>query len=302
MPFRTLVSLTYIASLGRDLLVSRNITAPLNSGIGAGGGTGSIAGNYQYSSAGVLNENQFAVSVRRPFRNGFMVFGRYEYNRAFSNTDGINTFPANQYNLQADYGRAATDIRHTFSLGGSLAGPFGTTFNPFLVVRSGAPFNITTGHDNNGDTLFTDRPAFANPNQPGAMVTPFGVFNPTPGSGAIIIPHNYGQGPGFAIFNLRLSRTFGLGAVRGDGQTDARRAPALTGRSLFATPTADHRYSLTVGIVVRNLFNTTNPGMPIGNLSSPYFGRSNWLASPSGPADTAFGNNRRVQLQLRFDF
>ncbi|MFZ0861060.1 MAG: hypothetical protein WB781_19815 [Candidatus Sulfotelmatobacter sp.] len=59
---------------------------------------------------------------------------------------------------------------------------------------------------------------------------------------------------------------------------------------------------MTVAIIVRNLFNTTNPGLPVGNLSSPHFGRANWLASSAGPADMAFGNNRRVQFQLRVDF
>jgi hypothetical protein len=148
-------------------------------------------------------------------------------------------------------------ISDTPVLGGSMLGPFGTTLSPFPVARSGAPFNITTRHDNNGDTVFTDRPAFAtSPNQPGVEVTPFGVFNPNPASGSAFIPHNYGRG----------------------------------------------RYNLTVGIIVRNLLNNANSGMPVGNLSSPYFGRSNWLASTAGPADVAFGNNRRLQFQLRFDF
>ena len=304
MPLGMLVSLSYINSLGRHLLVSQNITAPLNSRTGLGIGTGAITGkdiNYQYRSAGVLTDNQFIAAIRRPLRNGIMVFARYEYNRAFSNTDGINTFPANQYNLQADYGRAATDIRHTFVLGGALAGPFGTMLNPFLVVRSGAPFNITTGHDNNGDTIFTDRPAFASANQAGAIVTPYGLFNANPAPGAIIIPHNYGQGSGFAMLNLRLSRTFGIGAVDGKGQPESVNSGSALAR-LFAAPATKHRYNFTVGITVRNVLNTTNPGLPIGNLSSPYFGRSNWLAATSGPADMAFGDNRRVQFQFRFDF
>ncbi len=300
MPLGMLLSLTYIDTRGRHLLVSRNVNAPLNGGVG----TGAAVGNYQYSSAGVLNQDQFIAAVRRPFHNGFTAFGRYEYNRAFGNTNGIDTFPANQYNLQADYGRASTDVRHTLVLGGSLAGLFGTTLNPFLVVRSGAPFNITTGHDNNGDALFTDRPAFASANQPGAVVTPFGIFNPTPPAGAAIIPHNYGHGPGFAMFNFRISRTFGFGAVRGDGQSESRTqaAPALAKGGLFAASNTEHRYNITVGIIVRNLFNNTNAGMPVGNLGSPYFGPSNWLASTAGPADVAFGNNRRVQFQVRFDF
>lgn len=287
-----LVSLNYIGTWGRHQLVSENITP----------NSGAATTNYQYASAGVFNQNQFIASVRRPFRGGFAVFGRYEYNRAFGNTDGINTFPANQYILQADYGRTATDIRHTLVLGGSMLGPFGTTLSPFLVVRSGTPFNITTGHDNNGDTLFTDRPAFAtSPDEPGAVVTPFGVFNPNPTSGSVLIPHNYGQGPGFAILNLRVGRTFGFGAVRGE-ESSRPVVPAVVRSRLFAAPPAEHRYTLTVGIIVRNLLNSTNPGMPVGNLSSPYFGRSNWLASTAGPADVAFGNNRRLQFQLRFNF
>jgi hypothetical protein len=293
MPLGMLMSLNYIGSWGRHQLVSESLTDPAVP-------TANI--NYQYVSAGVLNQNQFIASVRRPFRSGLALFGRYEYNRAFANTDGMNAFPAIQSSLQADYGRSATDIRHTVVLGGSLAGPLGTTLNPFLVVRSGAPFNITTGHDNNGDSIFTDRPSFAtDPNQPGVVVTPFGMFNPNPASTAAIIPHNYGQAPGFAMLNMRVSRTFGFGAIQG-GDTTRKEVPALAESHLFASPSTDHRYTVTVGIIVRNLLNRTNPGIPVGNLSSPYFGRSNWLASTAGPADVAFGNNRRIMFQVRFDF
>ena len=46
-------------------------------------------------------------------------------------------------------------------LGGSVRLPWEVRVNPFVILSSGRPFNITTGRDNNGDTLFTDRPAFA---------------------------------------------------------------------------------------------------------------------------------------------
>ncbi len=144
-----------------------------------------------YAAAGVLDENQFVASVRRSFHSGFAVFGRYEYGRAFGNTDGINTFPANQYNLQGDYGRAATDIRHTLVVGGSLLGPFGTSLNPFLVVRSGRPSTSPPGTTTTA-TLFSriGRRFASNLNQPGVIVTPFGLFNPNPGAGSVTIPHN----------------------------------------------------------------------------------------------------------------
>ena len=53
------------------------------------------------------------------------------------------------------------DIRHRFVLGGALNAKYGISFNPFVMASSGAPFNIITGRDNNGDTMFNDRPAFA---------------------------------------------------------------------------------------------------------------------------------------------
>jgi len=287
LPLGIVASANYIHTRVWHKFLARNINAPLP----GSGKTPFPGGNiYQYESAGTFNENQLVVSVNRRFKGRFAMFGRYTYNRAFSNSDGINSFPANPYNLQADYGRASTDIRHDLVLGGSLLGPFRTDLNPFLVVRSGAPFNITTGQDNNGDSLFTDRPSFAaNPFQPGVVVTPYGAFNPAPAIGGTIIPRNFGQGPGFVSLNMRFGRTFGFGPSTGNGH----------GMHLHST---DHRYDLTLSVMVRNILNTTNRGIPIGNLSSPLFNQSNWLASSSGAYDPAYGNNRRLMFELRLNF
>ena len=52
-----------------------------------------------------------------------------------------------------------------------------------------------------------------------------------------------------------------------------------------------------------NLFNHSNLGAPIGNLSSPLFGQP---TSGAGRFGAGGGNqnagNRRVELQLRFSF
>jgi len=64
--------------------------------------------------------------------------------------------------------------------------------------------------------------------------------------------------------------------------------------------TTSRRYNLTLSISARNLLNHTNPGPPIGNLTSPLFGLSNSLAGGFGPAASA--GNRRIDLQLRFTF
>jgi len=60
--------------------------------------------------------------------------------------------------------------------------------NTFIIANSGPPFNIITGHDTNGDTFFTERPAFATDlNKPGVIVTPLGAFDPNPSPGQTII-------------------------------------------------------------------------------------------------------------------
>jgi len=144
------------------------------------------------------------------------------------------------------------------------------------------------------------------------VVTPYGAFDTRPTSAATIIPLNFGQGPGFVTLNLRLSRTFGLGGDSGarTSPTKASKKSGLSGfgtlseepHGLFHDSSTQHRFNLTVAVIVRNVLNTTNPGLPIGNLSSTYFNQSNWLASSAGPEDAAYGNNRRVQFQVRLSF
>src|SRR6059058_1590572 len=72
-----------------------------------------------------------------------------------------------------------------------------------------------------------------------------------------------------------------------------------SGGNPFGGPgtSVNRRYSLTFSVSVRNLFNTFNPGNPIGNLSSPLFGQANSVGG--GPFASASAN-RRVDLQVRF--
>ncbi len=85
----------------------------------------------------------------------------YVLAKANSDADGTGSFPANPYDLSTEYGRASGDIRHRFVMTGNFRAPWGITLNPFVIVQSGRPFNITLGRDINGDTLNTERPALA---------------------------------------------------------------------------------------------------------------------------------------------
>ena len=288
LPGAAVGGITVANTQGRHLLYSANVAANAAAG-----------NNYQYKSEGSLNETQVTVSVRRKYRNGFALFGNYTWTHALDNTDGASMFPVNQNNLAAEYGRAATDIHHYAVVNGTLPGPLGMTMSPYFIVRSGAPFNITTGHDNNGDSIYNDRPGIAtDATRPGVVKTPYGLLDPSPAAGEAILPRNFGQGPAFMEMNLRVSRAFAFHrAVPGGVTPAAQMRPGWF--YLPHTPTGPH---LTASVTARNLLNHDNRGLPTGNLSSPLFNQSNTLSSATDPMLPSYGNNRRVQFELRFNF
>jgi hypothetical protein len=70
---------------------------------------------------------------------------------------------------------------------------------------------------------------------------------------------------------------------------------------MFGNPTTGKKYNLTFSIQARNLLNHVNPGPVNGVLGTPLFGESNSLAGGFG-AFAQPGNNRRLELQARFQF
>jgi hypothetical protein len=288
LPGNTILSVTYLSTRGMHLLRSRNVNAPIlpirlsesSDGTVSPLGLGSI---YAYESTGTLNQNQLLVKIESRIGKEFSAFAQYSYGQAFSDTDGPGSFPANQYDLSSEFGRSGTDVRHRFFFSGTARGPFGIQLSPFLILRSGLPFNITTGRDANGDSLFTDRPAFATDlSKSGLVVTRFGAFDPNPSAGQPIIPRNFGSGPAYFTLSVRLSREF-----------------------TFNRPTMplkpERSYKLKLSVSARNLLNTVNPGLPVGNLASPLFGLSNSIAYSSGP-ERQSGNNRSFDFQALFTF
>ncbi len=318
------VALTYLHSRGLHQLLTNNINAPLpgtynpsdpSSAVYPYGNVGNI---YQYESAGIFNQNQLIANFRLQAGQMLSLFGYYTLNYANSDTAGPSNFPSNPYNLMADYGRAAFDVRHRVFVGGTIALPHAVRLSPFVVAASGKPFNITVGQDLNGDSIFNDRPAFATDlSRPSVVQTPWGVFDTAPMPGQTIVPINYGSSPGLFTMNLRVSKTIGFGkklerAAAGAGPAGPgghqHAGPAgLAGRGLtsasrgpggFAAP-VNRQYSLTLGVAARNIFNIVNLAPPIGNLDSPLFGQSNALAG--GPFSSASAN-RTVELQAMFSF
>lgn len=212
LPLKLFGSVGYTWNRGVHLLRTRNINAPTSFDNGVPvvpfPGEGPIL---EYESNGLSKRHQMNVMVRTGFSQKITLFGGYTLATTHNNTDGANSNPANPYDLSTEWGRAGGDIRHSVFASANITIPLGLRLTPFITARSGPPFNITTGRDNNRDNQYSDRPSFASASDPGAIVTRFGTFNPDPLPGEKIIPRNFGQGPGFVSVNLGLSKTFGFG-------------------------------------------------------------------------------------------
>jgi hypothetical protein len=345
------LAVTYLNSRGEHQLFLRNINAPLlgtYTGPGTGvrplGGTDNI---YQYDSEGVFRQNQLIANVRINAGTRLSLFGYYTLNYANSDlgsgassggaasffsggATGTPNFLSNQYDPMADYGRALFDVRHKVFLGGTISMPYAFRLNPFMLISSGMPYDITLGQDLNGDSIFNDRPALVStmacpkvgpaPGQPPSVFcTPLGTFNTVPSTAQVLVPVNSATGPTLFTLTLRLSKTFGFGRETkgagssggpsyGGGRHGGGGGLGPGGLSSAGRPSGGmfgggvatgRRYNLTLAVSARNVLNRVNLGTPVGDLSSPLFAQSIGLAG--GPYSSP-GASRRIDLQVLFSF
>src|SRR5262249_7155505 len=170
------------------------------------------------------------------------LYANYVYGRKRSDTDGPYTLPANSNDLSTEFGWAADDQRHQV-VAGAVIQMDSLSLSPSITFASGRPFNITTGLDNNRDTIFTDRPSFAASGDAGAVSTAYGFLNPNPQSGEVIVPRNFGREPAQIALDLSATQTLGKG--------------------------------VTLTIDLQNLFNADRLYGTNGVLSGPLFGVPN---------------------------
>jgi hypothetical protein len=220
----------------QHVIRARDINAPIPGTLGIRP-FGNIGEIYQYESSGRFNQNQLFIGFNNRFSRALTFSSSYSLSKTNNDTDGQGgaLFPANSYDLTGEYGRAAFDVRHRFTFAGTINLPWQqVSLNPFIVVTSGAPFNITTGQDTNGDRLFTERPAFApvgvDCNNPAANIvcTPYGNFNVRPAPGEALIPRNFGQGTGLVSINIRISKTWNFGAMPSSSAANQKAAEGET--------------------------------------------------------------------------
>jgi hypothetical protein len=292
-----------------------NINAPLggtfipgvpNSGVRP---LGADAGNVlEYQATGRSVGQNLSVNINGNIKK-FSFWGGYNLSKWRNTDSGTSGSPFDAYDFSQEYARGPFSSLNFVHWGNSYAAPHGFSLNMFLIGSTGYPFNITTGRDTNGDTFFTERPAFATDlNEPGVVVTPLGAFDPTPSPGQTLIPRNFGRGPGYLSVQLSVAKTFKFGKAIEPKTPPPAGAPRTTTAGGAdskppAKPPVQRPYSLTFSMNATNILNRTNKGTPIGNMTSPFF-----LQSPSGSNNFIFGpgggngGNRIISLRARFSF
>ena len=264
------VSINYIGEREVHDFLSRNLNAPLpgtfnptDSATAAypQGGTQAI---YQFASDGISKGQQLTIYANLRVTSRLRLYGRYWFQQEKSDTAGATNFPSNEYDLSMDYARTNDDRKNRTFAGGIYDLPFGISINPLLLIGSGAPFNITTGTDLNGDTIYNDRPAFATDlSRPSVIHTAYGTFDTKPGAGQKIIPRNYAMGPGYVSLFASASKTMGVGP--------RKLLPATADKPAAK---ADAPCSLRFAVDSENVLNHVNRGVPVGVLDSPLFGKT----------------------------
>src|SRR3989441_8572361 len=190
---RNAITAEYSVLHGVHLFRSRNINAPLPA-TGVRPDPEFLNINEIESTA---SERSQALTITWSGRVGklFKPYAQYVFSRTTDDTSGTFSLPANNYDLRAEKGPADFDPRHRFNLMGTIALPKSFYTGLVLSAASGSPFDITTGFDNNGDTVANDRP---------------------PG-----VTRNTGRGPRTLQLDVRFAKTFNFARLQRGNKRDS---------------------------------------------------------------------------------
>ena len=141
---------------GVHMLHGINLNSPIP-GIGRPDPTAGNITNIESSAYTSVHRLMIGVGPAT-FVNGFFWNVNYMYMRSTNEADSPFSLPSNNYNLRADRGPSASDFHHLLSAFVNKRLKHGFGISAIVQATSALPYNITTGFDNNGDTVINDRP------------------------------------------------------------------------------------------------------------------------------------------------
>jgi hypothetical protein len=183
--------------------------------------------------------------------------------------DSPFSLPSNNFNLRADRGPSANDFHHLISAFINKRLKKGFAASAIVQATSALPYNITTGFDDNKDTVINDRPLGVKRNS--ARGAPRWEIGSRFSWGKDFGPEQQAAG-GPQVRMVRIGSSDGA-------------APPSIGMG------GSKKYHLEFYAQAFNLLNHTNLGVFNGVQTSPYFGQA---TSAQGP--------RRFEIGTRFNF
>ena len=219
----------------------------------------------QYQNSGHMSGNVFFVGLDQHSYKRFGFFAGYVRLNFIGNLGRGAVEPQSSYSDAGERARPDWERQNQAFGVGNLNLPAKVEVAVEFDANSGAPYNLTTGTDANGDGDFNDRPSYAAAPGTGVYATRFGLLSTDAVNGTV--PRNLGTMPFTVHLDPNISRKFQLW-----GKKDAPRILTLNARSA-------------------NLLNHTNVTAVGTIVSSPTFSQS--LAAEAA---------RRVELGARFTF
>jgi hypothetical protein len=285
--------IAYVGSRGSGLLTARDLNEPPPSATGLPRPNPAFDEILYLESAGRSNYHALQARFDQRIRGRGSVLAAYTFGKSLDDGSGFfpsagdPNLPQNSRDPDAEYGRAAFDVRHRLSVsaawelpgagGGGLRGILlgGWQLAGVLTLQSGRPFTVALLPDFDNTNTGRSSLGFGANDRPHLVGNPE-VGHPTPqrwfDTAAFVVPpagtfgdagRNIVEGPGYANVNTALTKRVALGA-------DAR---------------------LDLRVEAFNLFNRTNYDQPDNYLGSPTFGQ---ILSAQSP--------RRLQVGARLVF
>ncbi len=330
LPHMTSVSVDFNNTRGEHLLqtVPVNAPDPYYGGLRPYPNEGNV---FEYESGGLMSQRMLMFNVNTRATANLSLQGNY----SFSTANCLESTPSDPYNFGADWGRCSFQHRNRINVVGSYLAPQKIRISPFIVMQSGAPYDVELGRDLFGDTVTNARPSVASGPGPDVISTPYGYFNTNPSPTGSFLPYDYLTMPWMISVNVRVARTFGFGPPRnavvnpqqqggggrngfggggpggggprggGPGGGGGRMGPMGGGRGGFGgSDLTEHRFNLIVSVMATNALNHDNRGGYVGTISSPQFGQPTNVFTGFGGAGGGgtTANNRRIELGMRLQF
>jgi hypothetical protein len=170
-----IVSADYVHMLGLNFQMIRNVNAPLPlaqtgglrvcpfaAALRANGLPECFQMQMQHDMSNRIHLNALTMRLERRFSDRFGFLLGYTLGRVETwSTGTFGTVPvdANEKFRPLDFGPSDNDVRHRFTGNAIYQLPFRISVSGIVTANSAAPYNLTTGRDDNLDFVLNDRPA-----------------------------------------------------------------------------------------------------------------------------------------------